>query len=152
MALAAEKCVGSECAATYSTRICLCSSSLFLRFLYFPFLFFPTLTQNGAFVPVWRKLRRSGMMTCFLTLVAKQAAQATFKSIRSLVPLLDRVLVQRFKPEIVRFLLPFFGEKNKVQNDGIFIDNGVRGLPPDFSDVEPPPGSDRDRRRPWRAG
>ncbi|EAU84974.1 hsp10-like protein [Coprinopsis cinerea okayama7 len=27
------------------------------------------------------------------------AAQATFKSIRSLVPLLDRVLVQRFKPE-----------------------------------------------------
>ncbi|KAJ7449572.1 hsp10-like protein, partial [Mycena latifolia] len=28
-----------------------------------------------------------------------QAAQATFKSIKSLVPLLDRVLVQRFKPE-----------------------------------------------------
>ncbi|EPQ50241.1 chaperonin Cpn10 [Gloeophyllum trabeum ATCC 11539] len=27
------------------------------------------------------------------------AAQATFKSIKSLVPLLDRVLVQRFKPE-----------------------------------------------------
>ncbi|KAH6901323.1 hsp10-like protein [Coprinopsis sp. MPI-PUGE-AT-0042] len=27
------------------------------------------------------------------------ASQATFKSIRSLVPLLDRVLVQRFKPE-----------------------------------------------------
>ncbi|KAF6746906.1 hsp10-like protein [Ephemerocybe angulata] len=27
------------------------------------------------------------------------AAQATFKSIRSLMPLLDRVLVQRFKPE-----------------------------------------------------
>ena len=34
-----------------------------------------------------------------------QAAQATFKSIKSLVPLLDRVLVQRFKPETVR--LPF---------------------------------------------
>ncbi|KAJ3899833.1 chaperonin 10-like protein [Lentinula edodes] len=29
----------------------------------------------------------------------KQSAQATFKSIKSLVPLLDRVLVQRFKPE-----------------------------------------------------
>ncbi|KIM62730.1 hypothetical protein SCLCIDRAFT_1214841 [Scleroderma citrinum Foug A] len=27
------------------------------------------------------------------------AAQATFKSIRALAPLLDRVLVQRFKPE-----------------------------------------------------
>ncbi|KAL9714544.1 mitochondrial heat shock protein Hsp10 [Leucoagaricus gongylophorus] len=27
------------------------------------------------------------------------AAQATFKSIKSLFPLLDRVLVQRFKPE-----------------------------------------------------
>jgi len=27
------------------------------------------------------------------------ASQATFKSIKSLVPLLDRVLVQRFKPE-----------------------------------------------------
>ncbi|TFK61830.1 hsp10-like protein [Pluteus cervinus] len=27
------------------------------------------------------------------------AAQATFKSIKSLVPLFDRVLVQRFKPE-----------------------------------------------------
>ena len=31
-----------------------------------------------------------------------QAAQATFKSIKSLVPLLDRVLVQRFKPDTVR--------------------------------------------------
>jgi chaperonin GroES len=30
-----------------------------------------------------------------------QASQATFKSIKSLVPLLDRVLVQRFKPETV---------------------------------------------------
>ncbi|KAH9838750.1 hsp10-like protein, partial [Rhodofomes roseus] len=28
-----------------------------------------------------------------------QAAQATFKSIKAVVPLLDRVLVQRFKPE-----------------------------------------------------
>ncbi|KAK2467453.1 hypothetical protein APHAL10511_000308 [Amanita phalloides] len=28
------------------------------------------------------------------------AAQATFKSIRSVVPLLDRVLVQRFKPDV----------------------------------------------------
>ncbi|KAE9390731.1 chaperonin Cpn10 [Gymnopus androsaceus JB14] len=27
------------------------------------------------------------------------AAQATFKSIKAVVPLLDRVLVQRFKPE-----------------------------------------------------
>ncbi|KAG7095130.1 hypothetical protein E1B28_005913 [Marasmius oreades] len=27
------------------------------------------------------------------------AAQATFKSIKSVIPLLDRVLVQRFKPE-----------------------------------------------------
>lgn len=30
-----------------------------------------------------------------------QAAQATFKSIRSVVPLLDRILVQRFKPDVV---------------------------------------------------
>ncbi|ESK88689.1 hsp10-like protein [Moniliophthora roreri MCA 2997] len=28
-----------------------------------------------------------------------QATQATFKSIKSVIPLLDRVLVQRFKPE-----------------------------------------------------
>ncbi|OCH86163.1 hsp10-like protein, partial [Obba rivulosa] len=28
-----------------------------------------------------------------------QAAQATFKTIKAVVPLLDRVLVQRFKPE-----------------------------------------------------
>jgi chaperonin GroES len=34
-----------------------------------------------------------------------QAAQATFKSIKSLVPLLDRVLVQRFKHETVRSTL-----------------------------------------------
>ncbi|KAH9964686.1 hypothetical protein BGW80DRAFT_1447978 [Lactifluus volemus] len=32
----------------------------------------------------------------------KKAAQATFKSIGSLVPLLDRVLVQLFKPETVQ--------------------------------------------------
>ena len=36
---------------------------------------------------------------------AWQATQATFKSIKSLFPLLDRVLVQRFKPETVRVLL-----------------------------------------------
>lgn len=30
---------------------------------------------------------------------------ATFKSIRAVVPLLDRVLVQRFKPEQVRILV-----------------------------------------------
>ena len=30
-----------------------------------------------------------------------QAAQATFKSIKAVIPLLDRVLVQRFKPETV---------------------------------------------------
>ncbi|KAF8345787.1 hsp10-like protein [Amanita rubescens] len=28
------------------------------------------------------------------------AAQATFKSIRSVIPLLDRIVVQRFKPEV----------------------------------------------------
>ncbi|KAL1745191.1 chaperonin 10-like protein [Schizophyllum fasciatum] len=31
--------------------------------------------------------------------VYTQAAQATFKSIKAVVPLLDRVLVQRFKPD-----------------------------------------------------
>lgn len=30
-----------------------------------------------------------------------QAAQATFKSIKSVIPLLDRVLVQRFKADTV---------------------------------------------------
>lgn len=35
-----------------------------------------------------------------------QSVQATFKSIRAVVPLLDRVLVQRFKPETVRSFLP----------------------------------------------
>ncbi|PPQ78956.1 hypothetical protein CVT25_002285 [Psilocybe cyanescens] len=35
----------------------------------------------------------------FLPQPLPMAAQATFKSIKSLVPLLDRVLVQRFKPE-----------------------------------------------------
>ena len=33
-----------------------------------------------------------------------KAAQATFKSIKALVPLLDRVLVQRFKPDTVSCL------------------------------------------------
>lgn len=32
-----------------------------------------------------------------------QAAQATFKTIKAVIPLLDRVLVQRFKPETVRY-------------------------------------------------
>ncbi|KAH9991753.1 hsp10-like protein [Russula vinacea] len=49
------------------------------------------------------------------------AAQATFKSIRSLVPLLDRVLVQRFKPETVQ--------------------NGNGNIPPDFGHVESAPGA-----------
>jgi hypothetical protein len=46
----------------------------------------------------------------FLKKNKASAAQATFKSIRSLVPLLDRVLVQRFKPETVGFssFLPWF--------------------------------------------
>jgi hypothetical protein len=37
-----------------------------------------------------------------LTVDMSQAAQATFKSIKAVIPLLDRVLVQRFKPETVR--------------------------------------------------
>ncbi|KAH8984380.1 hsp10-like protein [Lactarius hatsudake] len=37
-------------------------------------------------------------MTCYLR-SQKAAAQATFKSIKALVPLLDRVLVERFKAE-----------------------------------------------------
>jgi len=37
-----------------------------------------------------------------LDLHALKAAQATFKSIKAVVPLLDRILVQRFKPETVR--------------------------------------------------
>ena len=43
-----------------------------------------------------------------LFLFAVQAAQATFKSIKSLVPLLDRVLVQRFKHETVRLHTSIF--------------------------------------------
>ena len=43
-----------------------------------------------------------------LYLYAVQAAQATFKSIKSLVPLLDRVLVQRFKHETVRLHTSIF--------------------------------------------
>jgi hypothetical protein len=35
------------------------------------------------------------------TELVPQAAQATFRSIKSVIPLLDRVLVQRFKPETV---------------------------------------------------
>ncbi|KAG2047016.1 chaperonin Cpn10 [Suillus hirtellus] len=34
-----------------------------------------------------------------LTVDVFQAAQATFKTIKAVIPLLDRVLVQRFKPE-----------------------------------------------------
>lgn len=37
-----------------------------------------------------------------LTVDVSQAAQATFKTIKAVVPLLDRVLVQRFKPDTVR--------------------------------------------------
>jgi hypothetical protein len=48
-------------------------------------------------------------MTCYYAV--QKAAQATFKSIKSLVPLFDRVLVQRFKPDTVRvcFFLSSFG-------------------------------------------
>jgi len=46
-----------------------------------------------------------GFLRYALTSNHIQAAQATFKSIKSLVPLLDRVLVQRFKPETVRSLI-----------------------------------------------
>ena len=35
--------------------------------------------------------------------IINQAAQATFKSIKSVIPLLDRVLVQRFKADTVCF-------------------------------------------------
>ena len=38
-------------------------------------------------------------------LICLQAAQATFKSIKSVIPLLDRVLVQRFKPETVSLII-----------------------------------------------
>lgn len=47
-------------------------------------------------------MQRTCLNGAVLTTNSIQAAQATFKSIKSLVPLLDRVLVQRFKPETVR--------------------------------------------------
>jgi chaperonin GroES len=52
-----------------------------------------------------------------LSIHVAKAAQATFKSIRSLVPLFDRVLVQRFKPETVR---PFLSNAFvlSLSNDG----------------------------------
>ncbi|KAF9446081.1 Cpn10-domain-containing protein [Macrolepiota fuliginosa MF-IS2] len=43
---------------------------------------------------------RSRCSVCDIVLAKNiQAAQATFRSIKSVIPLLDRVLVQRFKPE-----------------------------------------------------
>ena len=114
MASAAEKRVGLECAATYSILhafACVCRRCSYTFFLLSLFSLPYINTKNVVFLfSTCTAESRSGMMTSFNTSSQKKAAQATFKSIRSLVPLLDRVLVQRFKPETVRFLLPFYVE------------------------------------------
>lgn len=62
-----------------------------------------------------------------------QAAQATFKSIKSLVPLLDRVLVQRFKHETVR--LKKYTFCLSVNQRFFFAENRNGNIPPDIRDV-----------------
>jgi len=91
-----------------------------------------------------------------LTTNSIQAAQATFKSIKSLVPLLDRVLVQRFKPETVRprTSSPFHSPMTVwcCPRKPLNTENGHGDLPPVLGDVESAARSDRDRRRARRAG
>lgn len=61
----------------------------------------------------------------------QMAAQATFKSIKAVIPLLDRVLVQRFKPETVRhfFYLIYFVP--------ILLENCLGHIPSLFSYHQP---------------
>ena len=86
-----------------------------------------------------------------LTHSRMQAAQATFKSIKSVMPLFDRVLVQRFKAETVR-LTPLLSFPLNVRADGC-AENRERHLPPLVDDRERDhPRGDRHRRRPRRTG
>jgi chaperonin GroES len=63
------------------------------------------------------------------------ATQATFKSIKSLVPLFDRVLVQRFKPE------------TKTAS-GIFLPSSATAMPlPEATVVAVGPGAANDQGR-----
>ena len=62
-------------------------------------------------------------------LILFQAAQATFKSIKAVVPLLDRVLVQRFKAETVCCALSRCAE-HRAHVVVVYIENRNRHFPP----------------------
>lgn len=81
-----------------------------------------------------------------------QSVQATFKSIRAVVPLLDRVLVQRFKPETVRPLfLPLFPPVRRKDSSqpvlqktatGIFLPSSTTSTPlPEATVIAVGPGA-----------
>ena len=64
--------------------------------------------------------------------LSEQAAQSTIKSIKAVVPLLDRVLVQRFKPEV-------------KTASGLFLPSSATGSPlPEATVIAAGPGA-RDR-------
>lgn len=71
------------------------------------------------------------------TNVKIQAAQATFKSIKAVVPLLDRVLVQRFKPETVSTTLNMTPTLPDLPSS--LLENRLRYLPPLFLNDQPSP-------------
>jgi hypothetical protein len=92
------------------------------RLIFFSFLrrvcFYSLLTFKSYSVMVCKPffISPQSLITSFWIKINKASvAQATFKSIRSLVPLMDRVLVQRFKPETVSFssFLPRFRWMNE---------------------------------------
>ena len=77
-----------------------------------------------------------------------QAAQATFKSIKSLVPLLDRVLVQRFKHETVRYIFSIYSSRksnvsfSQKTATGIFLPTSATSSPlPEATVIAVGPGA-----------
>ena len=84
-----------------------------------------------------------------------QASQATFKSIKAIVPLLDRVLVQRFKPDTVRGGSCSTRTRRVLTPFCVLIlelENRCGHLPPSIVDGQPVAGGDSDRCGTWCAG
>lgn len=82
-------------------------------------------------------------------LTQTQAAQATFKSIKAVMPLLDRVLVQRFKAETVR--VAFFRTRIASLSTS-FAENCHGDFLAHVSDKQSSSRGHRHRRWPWHTG
>ena len=92
----------------YTRLFIVLSAHTFLSLSLLLLFFLTSSLKNGTFCNFLTRLSRGWDDDDVLYLYAVQAAQATFKSIKSLVPLLDRVLVQRFKHETVRLHTSIF--------------------------------------------